>query len=168
MLYTAGIFRISSLGGSISSNPERIALRRWGREARLHRSFATKAGSLNVESLLQIKENQIPKLRNLIFFFFLIYRKMQESELTEVIPPISTSAIWGQYPAFLHPEFSQGSPAHLQWWLLLIMTVTSFVYWYDRKYLNSHSSGKSPITRDSCWRNQHRGMAGDWQFLIIV
>jgi len=32
MLYLIGVFRTSSLGGSISSNPERTALRRWGRE----------------------------------------------------------------------------------------------------------------------------------------
>ena len=34
---------------------------------------------------------------------------MQESGLTEIIPLICTSAIWGQYPAFLHPESPQGS-----------------------------------------------------------
>ena len=46
---------------------------------------------------------------------------MQESGLTETIPLICTSAIWGQYPVFSHPgilcflpEFPQGSPAHLR------------------------------------------------------
>ena len=29
--------------------------------------------------------------------------------IREIIPLICTSAIWGQYPVFLHPEFSQGS-----------------------------------------------------------
>ena len=30
---------------------------------------------------------------------------MQESRLTEIIPLICTSALWGQYPLFSHPEF---------------------------------------------------------------
>ena len=72
---------------------------------------------------------------------------------------MSTLAIWGHYPVFSHPEFPpgspwgvaavwwlldgrysflpefpQGSPAHHPWWLQLLMTVTSFVYWYGRKY----------------------------------
>ena len=33
-----------------------------------------------------------------------MYGKMQKSGLTEIIPFICISAIWGQYPAFLHPE----------------------------------------------------------------
>ena len=43
MFYSEEIFRTSSPGGSISSNPERTALRRQGGgEARLYKSFATK------------------------------------------------------------------------------------------------------------------------------
>ena len=38
-----------------------------------------------------------------------MYGKMQESGLTEIIPLICTSAIWSQYPAFLHPESPQGA-----------------------------------------------------------
>ena len=38
-----------------------------------------------------------------------MYGKMQESELIEIIPLICTSATWDQYPAFLHPESSQGA-----------------------------------------------------------
>ena len=34
---------------------------------------------------------------------------MQESGLTEIITLICTSAIWGQYPVFSHPEFPQGA-----------------------------------------------------------
>ena len=40
-----------------------------------------------------------------------MYGKMQESGLTEIIPWIFTSVIWGQYPVSWHPEFPQGSPA---------------------------------------------------------
>ena len=34
---------------------------------------------------------------------------MQASGLTEIIPLICTSTIWGQYPAFLHSESPQGA-----------------------------------------------------------
>jgi len=33
MFYLVGIFRTSSPGGSISSDPERTVLRRWGEES---------------------------------------------------------------------------------------------------------------------------------------
>ena len=38
------------------------------------------------------------------FFFFFLYGKMQESELTEIIPSMCASAIWGQHPVLSHPE----------------------------------------------------------------
>ena len=34
--------------------------------------------------------------------------KMQESRLTEIIPLMCTSALWGQYPVLSHPESPQG------------------------------------------------------------
>ena len=43
------------------------------------------------------------------------------------------------------PEFPQGSPAHHLWWLQLLMTVTSFVYWYVRRDLGLIPGyGRSP------------------------
>ena len=36
------------------------------------------------------------------------YGKMPESGLSEIIPLIGISAIWGQYPVFSHPELSRG------------------------------------------------------------
>ena len=46
---------------------------------------------------------------------------MQESGFTKSIPLICTSANWGKYSVFLHPEFPLGLPAHLKgfnhWWL---------------------------------------------------
>ena len=49
-----------------------------------------------------------------------MYRKLQESGFTEIIPLICTSAICSQYPVFLHPEFPQGSPEGVAalWWML--------------------------------------------------
>ena len=40
----------------------------------------------------------------------LVYGKMQESGLTEIMTLLCAPAIWGQYPVFSHPEFPQGSP----------------------------------------------------------
>ena len=39
-----------------------------------------------------------------------MYEKMEESGLIEIIPLICTSAVWGQYPVFSHPETPQGAP----------------------------------------------------------
>ena len=44
MFYSVGIFRTSSLGGSISSNLERTAPRMLVGGARIYRSFSTKGG----------------------------------------------------------------------------------------------------------------------------
>ena len=38
-----------------------------------------------------------------------MYRKIQESELTEIIPLKDISVICGQCPVFIHAEFPQGS-----------------------------------------------------------
>ena len=38
-----------------------------------------------------------------------MYGKMQESGLIEITPLICTSALWGQFPVFLHPESPQGA-----------------------------------------------------------
>ena len=39
-----------------------------------------------------------------------MYRMMQGAGLTETIPFIWTSVLWGQYPAFSHPESPLGIP----------------------------------------------------------
>ena len=38
-----------------------------------------------------------------------MYGKRQESGLIGIIPLICTSAVWGQDPAFLHPESPEGA-----------------------------------------------------------
>ena len=68
MLYLAGIFRTSSLGGSISQNPEKTAPRRqWGRD-RLYRSLQQKAGNPNLKRL---KENQICQVEVFSAFLYM-------------------------------------------------------------------------------------------------
>ena len=42
MFYVVGIFRTSSLGGSISNNPERTALRRQGEGSQVIQKFCNK------------------------------------------------------------------------------------------------------------------------------
>ena len=95
MFYLVKTFRTSSLGGNISSNPERTIPRRWGGGvgARLHRSLQEGAGRQNIKRLLLFKKNQISEVEEFSGF---MYVKMQESGLTEIIPFICISAIWGQ------------------------------------------------------------------------
>ena len=59
---------------------------------------------------------------------------MQKSGLTEIMPLIYTSAIWGQYPVFSHPEFPQGSPAPILAHVGAPQSLTSIVCCYGRKY----------------------------------
>ena len=44
-----------------------------------------------------------------------MYWKMQESGLTEIIPLVCTSAIWGQFPVFSHPEPPFLKAHHGEW-----------------------------------------------------
>ena len=66
-----GIFRTSSLGDSISSNPERTALRRQGDDTGHIEVLQQRAGSQNIKWLLLIKENQIFQVKELIQRFFM-------------------------------------------------------------------------------------------------
>ena len=64
--------------------------------------------------------------------------------LTEILLLIGTSAIWGWFPVFTS-LISSGLPAHHLWWLQLLMTETSFVYWYVRRDLGLIPGfGRSP------------------------
>ena len=59
MFYSMRTFRTSSPGDSISSEPERSALRRQGEEPGYTDVLEQGAGGLNIKRLLLIKENQI-------------------------------------------------------------------------------------------------------------
>ena len=71
--------------------------------------------------------------------------KTQESGLTEIIPLMCTSALWGQHPAFLHPESPRctvGGSFSVCWLdgcsiilCLLIWQVTFFVHNHNCTYL---------------------------------
>ena len=65
-------------------------------------SPALQAEALPSEPLWALKKIRHLKLRNLVFS---MYGKMQESGLTEVIPLMCTSDLWGQDLVFSQPEF---------------------------------------------------------------
>ena len=104
MFYSAGIFRTSSPGGSISSNPERIASRRQWEEPGFTEVLHQRPDNLNVKRLLLKKTRLSQRIGH-----FSLYGKMEETGLTEIIPLICTSTFWGQHPVFSHPAFPQGS-----------------------------------------------------------
>ena len=72
--------------------------------------FATKSGSQTIKRLLLMKENQVSKGIQ----HFSMAGKMQESGLTETIPLICTSAIWGQYPEFSQCTVGMAAAADCQ------------------------------------------------------
>ena len=55
IFYSVGIFRTSSLGDSILSNPERTATRSQGEEPVYIEVLQQRAGSLNIKRLLLIR-----------------------------------------------------------------------------------------------------------------
>ena len=101
MFYLLRIFRTSSLGDSISGNPEITAPKRWGQEPGYIEVLQQRASGLNIKRLLLIKGNQISQFKE---FSFSMYGKMQESGFTDIIPFAPVSAIWGQYLFLSHPE----------------------------------------------------------------
>ena len=63
MLYLMSIFRMSSPGDSISSDPERAAPKRWGEEPGYIEVLQQMTGSLNIKRFLLFKENQISQVK---------------------------------------------------------------------------------------------------------
>ena len=101
MFYLVVILRTSSLGGSISSNPERTTLRRRGDEPGYIEVLQQISGRLNTKRL-SLKKTRYPKLRNLVLS---MCRKIRESGLTEIVPFMYLS-----YLGFILPKLPWGSP----------------------------------------------------------
>ena len=151
MFYSVGSFRTSS-------NPERTALRRQGEEPGYTEVLQQRAGSLNIKRLLLSKENQISQVKE----FSTLLRMGSLKSCYWYAPQLS-----GTDFLFSHPEFPQDSPD--LWWLQLLITVTSFDYWYVRRDLGSDPwvgkipwrrvwqptlvflPGESPWTEEPCW-----------------
>ena len=68
MFYLTGIFRTSSLGGSISSNLERIIVKRQGEETGYMELLQQRAVGLNIKILLLIKGSQISQVKKYSVF----------------------------------------------------------------------------------------------------
>ena len=63
MFYSVGILRTSSLGGSISNDTERTALRRQGDDPGHTEVLQQRAGSQNIKNWLLIEENKISQVK---------------------------------------------------------------------------------------------------------
>ena len=163
MLYMAGTFRISSLGDSISSNPERTALRRRWEKSGYVEVLQQRAGNLNIKRLLLTKENQISKIKEFSTFLCMGRFKSLVSlkSFLWYAPQLFGASILcfhivsffrAQHREWLQSEgyykegilpFLSSLRAHqltILWWLQLLITVTSFAYCYDRKSSISRKS----------------------------
>ena len=60
--------------------------------------------------------------------------------------PQGVAAVWWLLDImyFFFPEFLQGLPARCLWWLQLLMTVLSFIYWYGRMQSISQLHSSTP------------------------
>ena len=99
-------FRTSSLGESLSSDPERTAPRGRG-GVWLYRSLQQRTGSLNIKSIF-VNENQISQIKGLSTFLY-----MERCKSLGSLKLLCASALWGQCFVRSHPESLQG--ASLEW-----------------------------------------------------
>ena len=139
MLYLVGIFRTSSPGDGLSSNPERTAPRRWGEEPGYREVLLEMASSLNIKRLLFIKENQISQVKEFSAFLcmgrckslgslisFLLY----ESQLSWVSSPVFVfifTVWWLLRQRYCSPSWVPLGLISSQGWLESMTTITPFV-----------------------------------------
>ena len=64
-----GIFRTSSREDTVSNDPERIALRRWGEESCYIEVLQQRASSWNIKKRLLLFKTRYPKLRDFALFY---------------------------------------------------------------------------------------------------
>ena len=158
MFYLVEMFRTSSLGDSNSSNPKRTAQSRRGEKPGNTEVLQQRTGSLNIKRLLLIKENQTSQVKE--FSAFLYMGRCKSLGSLKLFLWYASQLSGASILCFSHPELPWGSPKGVAavWWLLdgrysflpefpqgspsvvahLLMTVTSFVYWYSREYSISH------------------------------
>ena len=125
MFHLMGSFRTSSLGESITSNPERIAPRRWGKEPGYIEVLQQRASSLNIKRLL-LKKTRSSKLSNLALFYVCCCCCSVAQSFPTLCNPMNCSI-----PGFpvLHylPEFAQTHCPLSRWGLPVISSsVTTF------------------------------------------
>ena len=113
MYYLVGIFRISSLGESISINPEGTALRRQGEEPDYIKVLQQRAGSLSIKRLLLIKKNQISQVKE--FRTFLCMGRFKSLGSLKLILLYVSQLTWGQCPVFFTSWASLGLTIGSAW-----------------------------------------------------
>ena len=74
------------------------------------------------------------------------------------------SLMAARWQVFFIAEFPQGSPAHCLWWLQLLMTVTSFIYRYDRTYSISQLAMQINFKKFKCLENIQTFLSHSWLF----
>ena len=160
MFYLVRLFRTSSSGGSISSDPERDERR------------TQRAGSLNIKRWL-LNKARYPKSRNLALFCV-----WEDARAWD--PWNHSSPLWGQYPGFSlissgltfgsgcslaaagwqvsFPSWvCSGLPAHVEA-VQSLVTRTSFVYWHGKKQSTSQVAIIKKASGSKC--SQGRAEAG--------
>ena len=95
MFYSVEIFKASSPGDSISSNPERTAPRKWGEEPGNIEVLQQRACSLNIKRLLLIEGSQISQVKE--FSVFLIWEDAKNLDSLKSFLSSYISAMRGQY-----------------------------------------------------------------------
>ena len=100
MFHLMEIFRTSSLGENISSDPEKTAPRRLGEEPDYIEILQQRVGSLNIERLLLIKGNQISQVKEFSTFLYMGRCKSLGS-----VKLFFTYASQLSGASMLHPEF---------------------------------------------------------------
>jgi len=79
MFYLVGIFRISSPGGSISSNPERPVLRKRGEDPGYIEVLQEREGSLNIKRLILMKGNHRSQVKE--FFPYILFYVWEDARI---------------------------------------------------------------------------------------
>ena len=105
-LYVVETFMTSSLGGSVSSNPERTAVRRRGEKSGYVEVLQQRSGNLNIKRLLT-KENQISKIKE--FSTFLCMGRFKRLGSLKSFLSYVSQLSWAGILYFSNPEFPLGS-----------------------------------------------------------
>ena len=152
MCYSVGIFRTSSPGDSISSNSERTAPWKWGKEPGYIEVLQQRVGSLNIRRLL-LKKTRYPKLS--AFLCMGRYKSLGSlKSFLWYIPQLSGPVSW-IFTSWVFSGLTFGSgcsPVAARWqvfipswvpseweWLQPLMAVPSFAYWCESTpFLSKH------------------------------
>ena len=110
MFYSVGIFRTSGLEAGSQVTLRQLLQGGKGRGGAGYTGvLQQRSGSLNIKTVLLIKETSYVNLKNLVFFC--VWKDIRVGN--KINPLINTSAVSGQHPVFPQPECPQDSPQGL-------------------------------------------------------